>query len=429
MINVLVTNDDGIEARGIKALVKALAQHADVYVAAPATEQSAKSHSITFLREVSAEERVMEGAVSAWALDGTPVDCVMWGIGRLESEGITPDYVISGINMGYNTGQVVYYSGTVAGAREGALNGICSIALSIGNHDATHFDYLLGILPRLMEMSDGISPKTVLNVNAPDIESWEVKGLRIAEAAPCGHRIKYRFTRAESGDYQMGGIPAESDSMVIYDYDLTRAGYVAVSPLSTSLADPVALLRLNGLVCRSEQLAVLADPQEGILKDLRKAGRFSRNISKLAHCLDRMNIPVIVTETYGLGERLKGVEEYTSNAELVEHIQPDAWTSPDLQKYAEYTGASEILIAGAKTNVSLLQTALSGIRRGYRVTVIGDCCAASSKTEHKLAIDMLRDAGCTISSCETAVMQLAGSCDKGVREAAERILRTENRKK
>ena len=130
MINVLVTNDDGIDALGLRVLVEALAEHADVYVVAPKEEQSAKSHSITFLREVSAEEREVKGAVEAWALDGTPVDCVMWGLGRLKEEGIRPDFLFSGVNMGYNNGLAAYYSGTVAGAREGAINGIRSIALS-----------------------------------------------------------------------------------------------------------------------------------------------------------------------------------------------------------------------------------------------------------------------------------------------------------
>ena len=77
MLKVLVTNDDGIDSLGLRVLVEALAEHADVYVVAPQEEQSAKSHSITFLREVSAEEREMKGAVAAWALDGTPTDCTM----------------------------------------------------------------------------------------------------------------------------------------------------------------------------------------------------------------------------------------------------------------------------------------------------------------------------------------------------------------
>ena len=219
MINVLVTNDDGIDALGLRVLVEALAEHADVYVVAPKEEQSAKSHSITFLREVSVEEREMKGAVAAWALDGTPVDCVMWGIGMLDEEGIRPDFVFSGINMGYNSGLAAYYSGTVAGAREGAINDIRSIALSVGNHQARFFDYLLGLLPRLMDMSRRISPRTILSVNAPDLPSWDIKGVRVAEAAPCGYGVYFGFSKAESGDYQMHGGPAFTDDKMRYDFD------------------------------------------------------------------------------------------------------------------------------------------------------------------------------------------------------------------
>ena len=150
MVKVLVTNDDGIDVHGLTILVEALAQHADVYVVAPKEQQSGKSHSITFMREVTPEERDVKGAVAAWVLDGTPADCVMWAIDYLRDElGITPDYVISGINLGYNSGLAAYYSGTIAGAREGAINNIRSIALSAGSHKASHFDYMLGMLPQL----------------------------------------------------------------------------------------------------------------------------------------------------------------------------------------------------------------------------------------------------------------------------------------
>ena len=133
MPKVLVTNDDGIDAHGLRVLVDALSEHADIYVVAPATQQSGKSHSITFMREVTPKEREVKGAVAAWELDGTPADCVMWAIDYLrDEEGIEPDFVISGINLGFNTGLAAYYSGTVAGAREGAINGIRSIALFRG---------------------------------------------------------------------------------------------------------------------------------------------------------------------------------------------------------------------------------------------------------------------------------------------------------
>ena len=175
MITIFVTNDDGIDSLGLRVLVEALAEHADVYVVAPKEQQSAKSHSITFLREVSVEEREMKGAVAARALDGTPVDCVKWGLGMLDEEGIRPDFVFSGINMGYNTGLAAYYSGTIAAAREGAINDVRSIALSLGSHDAKFFDYLLGLLPRLMDMGQCNDAYSAIQV-----------AVALAEAFGCG---------------------------------------------------------------------------------------------------------------------------------------------------------------------------------------------------------------------------------------------------
>ena len=197
MIKVLVTNDDGIDAHGLRTLVEALSKHADVYVVAPADQQSGKSHSITFLREVTPQERDVKGAVAAWVLDGTPADCVMWAIDYLrDEEGVEPDFVISGINLGFNTGLAAYYSGTVAGAREGAINGIRSIALSVGGQggmEVQYFDYLVGLLPQLMEMSMQIDPGIILSVNSPDIPSWEIRGMRVCAAAPRGYGIRFFF--------------------------------------------------------------------------------------------------------------------------------------------------------------------------------------------------------------------------------------------
>lgn len=424
MLKILVTNDDGIEALGLRVLVEALAEHADVYVVAPQEQQSAKSQSITFLREVSAEERELKGAVAAWTLDGTPTDCIMWGIGMLAEEGIRPDFVFSGINMGYNTGLAAYYSGTIAGAREGALNGIRSIALSVGSHQARFFDYVLGLLPRLMEMSRKISPKTVLSVNAPDIPSWDIRGVRVAEAAPYGYGVRFGFHKAESGNYQMGGAPDFTDDRMRYDFDWTEAGYVAISPLPTTLSDPVALMRLKGQTAETECLTVIVDAQQQMLKRIKKAARFGKNISKLAHAVSRMSMPLLYTESAGLGGLLPELAPYESEAENVLHIHPDAWTSPDMEKMVSAIDAERVMIAGAASNIELLQTALGFIERGYEVVVIEDCCAASTKSGHKLAMKDLEDAGCRISTLETEVMRLAASCTKQVLDSVKNILFT-----
>jgi 5'-nucleotidase len=422
MIKVLVTNDDGIDALGLRVLVEALAEHADVYVVAPKEEQSAKSHSITFLREVSAEEREVKGAVEAWALDGTPVDCVMWGLGRLKDEGIRPDFLFSGVNMGYNNGLAAYYSGTVAGAREGAINEIRSIALSVGSHHASFFDYLMGLLPRLMEMSRRISPRTILSVNAPDLPSWDIKGVRVVEAAPRGYGVHFGFSKAESGDYKMHSSPDFKDDKMRYDIDWNEAGYVAVSPLPTSLADPVALMRLKGQTAQTECVTVIVDAQKKTLKRVKKPDVFEENITKLAHAVSRMGMPLLFTQSGGSGDLLPELGSYMDEAETVIHVHPDAWSSPDMEKLLSSVDAERVLIAGAASNIELLQTALGFIERGYEVTVIEDCCAASKKSDHKVAMKDLEDAGCRMSTLGTEVMKLAASCSKQVLDSVKNIL-------
>lgn len=423
MIKVLVTNDDGIDVHGLTILVEALAEHADVYVVAPSEQQSGKSHSITFMREVAPEEREVKGAVAAWVMDGTPADCVMWAIDHLRDElDIEPDFVISGINLGYNAGLAAYYSGTIAGAREGAINGIRSIALSAGSHTATHFDYLLGLLPRLMEMSRRISPKTILNVNAPDLPSWDIKGVHVAEAAPRGYGVKFCFKRTENGNYQMGGHPDFTDDRMRYDMDWNEAGYVSVSPLPTTLSDPVALMRLKGQTMQEDCLTVIVDAQKDMLKRVKKPAKFEENITRLAHAVSRMGKPILFTETGGLGDLLPELSSYAGESEKVEHIHPDAWTSPDMEKFVDAVDFERVLIAGAASNAELLQTALGFIERGYEVTVLEDCCAAPKKSDHKVAMRDLEVAGCRISTLGTEVMKLAGSCTKQVLDSVKNIL-------
>ncbi len=428
MPKVLVTNDDGIDAHGLIVLVEALSKHADVYVVAPATQQSGKSHSITFMREVTPKERDVKGAVAAWELDGTPADCVMWAIDYLEyEEGITPDFVISGINLGFNTGLAAYYSGTVAGAREGAINGIRSIALSVGGQggmNVEHFDYLVGLLPRLMEMSMQIDPGTILSVNAPDLPSWEIKGVRVAETAPRGYGLRFFFEKKKNGNYQMTGEADYLDDNMRYDIDWCAASYVAVSPIPTTLSDTAALMRLKGLTQETDCLTLIVDPQEKMPVRMKNAGGFISNLEKLSRSVSRMGKPLIIAESYDMGEILPQVKRHAAEAETVRHIHPDVWTSPDLEKYTGAIDFRTVLIAGAATNVELLQTVPGFLRRGYKAVVLEDCCDSADKRGHELAIKMMEDMGCTISTLETEVMKMAGSCSKQVLDAVKNILLT-----
>ena len=205
----------------------------------------------------------MDGATAAYEVEGTPTDCVKWAVPWFGKKGIEFDYLFSGINMGANTGLAAYYSGTISAAREGALHGIRSIALSVQSHEASEFDYIMSLLPQVMKMADALDPSTVLSVNSPNLPPEEIKGVRIVEAAPYGYGEAFLFREVNDGLFQMEPVPlgnsaaAEGDSeegadagmeaMLKYDYDCLHLGYASISPLITHMSDAAAYNKLSDL--------------------------------------------------------------------------------------------------------------------------------------------------------------------------------------
>ena len=139
MYNVLVTNDDGIDAAGIRQLIFTLSLTTQVYVFAPKEQQSAKSQAMSAQGQLSVESRSIRGAEEAYAVGGTPVDCVKFGLQTMAEKGVSIDYVISGINMGLNLGADIHYSGTVGAAMEGAISGVRGIALSVEHYQPDYY--------------------------------------------------------------------------------------------------------------------------------------------------------------------------------------------------------------------------------------------------------------------------------------------------
>src|SRR5437899_3147812 len=175
-MNILISNDDGILARGLAVLGEVCASLGQVTVVAPDREQSGTSHSLTLHRPVRATRR----ADGAFQVDGTPTDCVLLAIDMLMPE--KPDFVLSGINHGQNMGEDVFYSGTVAAAMEGLVAGIPSIAVSYAGSDldllATHKEGLHALLRRIVDVKD-FPTETLLNINLPAIPGDEVKGVKV----------------------------------------------------------------------------------------------------------------------------------------------------------------------------------------------------------------------------------------------------------
>ena len=185
-MNILISNDDGILANGIKALIEALSKEHNVYVVAPDRECSAAGHALTIHTPLRVEEvDAKYGAKKCWMTTGTPGDCVKIAVNAILANDELPDMVISGINHGPNLGGDISYSGTVSCAMEGALLGIPSIAVSLAS---LHFDdedfkmtaeFTAQFIKKLGSYK--IPDKTVLNINVPGLEKEDISGIAITE--------------------------------------------------------------------------------------------------------------------------------------------------------------------------------------------------------------------------------------------------------
>jgi len=244
MKRILVTNDDGVRSEGIHALALALTHLGEVTVVGPQTEASAIGHALTLRRPLRMErldERIYE-------VDGTPTDCVNIAITQLyKPAGTMPDIVVSGINKGYNLGDDVTYSGTVAGALEAALLGIPGVAVS-QQRTLEQYDFkeaaAAGAQVATLVLKQGLAPRTFLNVNVP---SGQPKGLRATFQAKRNH-VTVVDVRIDPRDKPYYWIEEGEDSWEPHDqsdYQAVKDGYVSVTPLQPDLTayDEMAALQ------------------------------------------------------------------------------------------------------------------------------------------------------------------------------------------
>ena len=253
-LNILLTNDDGLDASGIVALGKALLTVANVYVCAPESQRSAASHSITMREPISFFEVERDYATRAFSMSGTPVDCVNMGLGFLqEHERVPIDFVYSGINIGSNLGTDTIYSGTVGAALEGAFRGKNAVAASVAcRKEPEHYEYTcelaVELLDELVRQRDAEwSLPVVLNLNVPDRPKEEVKGVRITRLGYKG----YHDQLVDSGSdenvnrYYFYGDPVRYDSKnTNIDVIANQEGYASITPL---FYDLTAHARIEGL--------------------------------------------------------------------------------------------------------------------------------------------------------------------------------------
>ncbi len=235
MINILVANDDGIQAEGIRHLVDALSQVANVYVCAPDSQRSAAGHGMTLGKPMNAVEVEYENAVKAYAISGTPADCVKLGRNLLMKDGVEIDMVFSGINMGGNLGTDAIYSGTVAAAMEGHFYGYPSIAVSVDNHEAVHFEKACELAVSAVKNAyPKMNGDMMLNINTPDVPADEIKGVRFTRMGRRQYDEYFKETVDENGNVQYWyggdcvvyeGLPEEIDVIS------HQNGYATITPL------------------------------------------------------------------------------------------------------------------------------------------------------------------------------------------------------
>jgi len=237
-MKILLVNDDGIQAKGIRALVDAFKEEHEVYVSAPAAQKSGFSHCVTFFHDkIKVTEEYIEGAVKAWAVDGTPADCTYLGIFALMKE--KPDVVISGINHGPNLSSDCTYSGTVGAALEGMMANIPSMAVSLCSFTEDYFQQAASVAKAILPvfMSSEERCNYVLNVNVPAIPLEEIKGIKVTRLdVPRKCTQDFHQEENEDGSITISCVSFPDDSAFkegIEDGDITatRNGYVSVTPL------------------------------------------------------------------------------------------------------------------------------------------------------------------------------------------------------
>lgn len=259
-MKLLISNDDGISALGIRTLANCLAEAGhDVTVVCPDRERSATGHGLTLHQPIRAQivEGIFHPAIKAWACDGTPSDCVklaLWAL--LDSP---PDLVLSGINQGANLGTEILYSGTVSAAMEGTIEGIPSIALSLDSHTSQDFQPGANFAKQLVDQlaAKPLPELMLLNVNIPPVPWEEIAGVIFTRQGvrryvdvfdkrvdPRG-KIYYWLT----GEVLEEVEPPEGLNLpqnVPIDVHVIRNNYISITPLQYNLTYANGLNQLSG---------------------------------------------------------------------------------------------------------------------------------------------------------------------------------------
>ncbi len=238
-MNILITNDDGINAEGITALYEAVKDIGNVTIVAPDSERSAVGHAITVSDPLRVKEVMKDGKFFGYATSGTPADCVKLAVRAILKE--KPDIVISGINFGTNTGYNVLYSGTVSGATEGAILGIPSFAISLGAYENPDFSFAAEFARKAagQVLARGLPRGTLLSVNVPAVDRKDIKGVKVTSQSKVA--LTERFDKREDPRrrvyYWLTGEMIEPDNEEMSDIEAVRNNFVSVTPIHCDMTD------------------------------------------------------------------------------------------------------------------------------------------------------------------------------------------------
>ncbi len=242
MKRILITNDDGYQSPGLLALKEALAPLGHILIVAPAGEKSACGHGMTLTRPL----RFIKIDDDFYKLDdGSPTDCIYLSLHALYEEGLKPDLIVSGINIGSNMGEDVSYSGTVSAAMEGVLHDIPSIAISQVLQDKNYFGFdfslakemIYNLAKKVLDKGFPLQKREFLNVNIPQIPKKECRGIKITELGIRLYGNDAHLHRNPRGEeyYWLGLHPLNWEERTpneTSDFNAIRNNYVSITPIT-----------------------------------------------------------------------------------------------------------------------------------------------------------------------------------------------------
>jgi 5'-nucleotidase len=255
LMRFLLTNDDGIYAKGLGALYKELSREADCLIVAPEIEQSAVGHAITISRPLMVRRATKNSNFLGYAVLGTPADCVKIGITELSDKRV--DLVVSGINRGGNAGINVLYSGTVSAATEGAILGVPSMAISLDTHQEADFTYAAKFarkMTRLILRNSEQLKGSAINVNIPCISCEKIKGVVVVRQAKSNivETFEKRVDPRENIYYWFAGEAQCAREQKDTDVGALAAGFITITPIQYDMTRYDLLDTLKDVVKRDK---------------------------------------------------------------------------------------------------------------------------------------------------------------------------------